>query len=459
MKTRVCHTFLMLPCAWVAGAVLLTFPARAQAPDTIQTSAAGATERIAENARTALLDQRALRGAHVGVCVYDPATGQYLYTHAADRYFTPASNTKLYTFYTGLTHLGDSTTGIQYRVENDTLYIRGTGDPSFLHPDFPHQPAFEFLRRTKLPIVMVNPPYENKVFGPGWSWEDYNEDYQPERSAFPIYGNVAWFTVKNHRIQVMPRYFAHRRRLVRSSRMKTRSFYVHRSAKENLFRYNLHVTNDSDPQQVPFMTHKGETAAKLLADTLHKPVRFEPRRRLSPGGWVTVHNVPVDSLFRHMMYRSDNFYAEQTDQMTSMKLFDTISTRRTIDYMLDGALKDLPDTPTWVDGSGLSRFNLFTPRDMISILDRLYQGFAPARIDSMLPTGGKGTLSSLYHDISGSIFAKTGSLSHEVSLSGYLITRSGRTLLFSILINQCVYPLSAARLAMQNFLHTVWENN
>ena len=138
----------------------------------------------------------------------------------------------------------------------------------------------------------------------GWSWEDYNEDYQPERSAFPIYGNVAWFTVKNHRIQVMPRYFAHQRHLVRATRMKTRSFYVHRSAKENLFRYNLHVTNDSDPQQVPFVTRKGETAAKLLADTLHKPVRFEPRRRVSPGGWLTVHNVPVDSLFRHMMYRS-----------------------------------------------------------------------------------------------------------------------------------------------------------
>lgn len=414
---------------------------------------------ISENARTALLNQRIFRGAQVGVCVYDPATREYLYTHNANRYFTPASNTKLYTFFTGLTHLGDSTTGIQYRVENDTLYIRGTGDPSFLHPDFPSQPAFAFLQRTSLPIVLVNPVYENDIYGPGWSLSDYNRDYQPERSAFPIYGNVAWFTVKNHRLEVMPRWFARRHHLQRSTRIRTRSFYVRRNIKSNEFHYNLHVKSDSDSQEVPFITAGGVTTAELLADTLHKPVLFEPTTNLSADGWTSVLNVPVDSLFKHMMYRSDNFYAEQTDQMSSMNLFDTISTARTIRYMLEGELKDLPDKPKWVDGSGLSRMNLFTPRDMISILDRLYLQFEPARIDSLLPTGGKGTLSSLYHDMSGSIFAKTGSLRHDVSLSGYLITRKGRTLLFSILINHCVYPLPAARLAMQRFLHTIWQNN
>lgn len=422
-------------------------------------SSCSLAQNLQKNARTSLLDQRILRGAYVGICVYDPAAGKYLYTHDADRYFTPASNTKLFSLYTGLSYLGDSTTGIQYQIQNDTLYIRGTGDPSVLHPDFPVQPAFDFLQRSTLPIVLVNPPDENAVFGPGWSWDDYNADYQPERSAFPLYGNVAWFTVKNHRLQVMPAWLGSRHHLYRNSRIRTRSFYVHRDEGRNVFHYNLRLYNDDHPQQVPFIVDEGSTTAALLADTLHREVFYEPERELPDTGWRGVCNVPADSLFRPMMYRSDNFFAEQTDQMVSLRLFDTISTARVIDYMLEGKLSDLPEKPKWVDGSGLSRFNLFTPRDMVVILDKLYSEFQPARIDSLLPTGGEGTLTSLYHDMAGSIFAKTGSLSHEVSLSGYLVTQKGKTLLFSILINHCVYPLASARLAMQHFLHTIWENN
>lgn len=422
-------------------------------------SSCSIAQNVQKNARTSLLNQRILKSAYVGISVYDPATGRYLYDHDAERYYTPASNTKLYSFYTGLSCLGDSTTGIQYLILDDTLYIRGTGDPSFLHPDFPVQPAFDFLREATLPVVFVNPPDENEIYGPGWSWDDYNADYQPERSAFPIYGNVAWFSVEHHRLKVTPSWFAAHGHLVRNARMRTRTFYVRRSPRDNTFHYNLRVSNDTDIQEVPFVVDDGATTAALLADTLHKTVLYEPDRPLPPDGWQNVHNVPLDSLFKHMMYRSDNFFAEQTDQMVSMKLFDTIGTARVIDYMLSGKLSDLPDKPKWVDGSGLSRFNLFTPRDMITVLGKLYRDFEPARIDSMLPTGGKGTLSGLYHDMSGSIFAKTGSLSHEVSLSGYLITQKNRTLLFSILINHCVYPLSSARLAMQHFLHTVWEEN
>lgn len=416
-------------------------------------------QSIQKNAQYSLLSQRILRKAYVGICIYNPATKKFLYEHDADRYFIPASNTKLYTFYTGLRYIGDSTTGIQYQVMDDTLYIRGTGDPSLLHPDFPEQPAFEFLQRASQPIVFVNPVYENKEFGPGWSLNDYNADYQPERSAMPLYGNVAWFSIRDHRLQVTPAWFAGQGDVRHNSRLRTRSFYVHRDRNENHFQYNSHVRDDSTGQQVPFIVNNGATTALLLADTLHKPVLYEPSKVLPENAWLAVRNVPLDSLFRHMMYRSDNFYAEQTDQMVSLKLFDTISTERVIRYMLYNELRDLPDTPTWADGSGLSRLNLFTPNDIVRILDKLSQEFTAARIDSMLPTGGKGTLSSLYHDMAGSIFAKTGSLRHEVSLSGYLTTQKGHTLIFSILINHCLYPLQSARLAMQRFLHKIWEED
>lgn len=417
------------------------------------------THSLHKNASRELINQPGLQHAYVGICIYDPAKKKILYKHDANKYFTPASNTKLYTFFTGLSILGDSTTGIQYQIQNDTLYIRGTGDPSLLHPDFSKQPAFDFLKNTNLPIVFTNPVYENNVFGPGWAWDDYSEDYQPERSAMPLYGNVAWFTIKNSSIKVMPKWFSKNRKLQLDTGLylPRPGFNVHREQGRNIFHYNLNVKNSSYIQQVPFIIKKGKITAALLQDTLHKRVDYRPNIVLNETDWRTVHNVALDSLFKHTMYRSDNFYAEQIMQMSAMKLFDTINTYKMIHYMLQHQLKDLPDAPRWVDGSGLSRFNLFSPEDMVTVLRKIYTQFPPARIDSLLPTGGKGTLSSLYHDMTSSIFAKTGSLSNNVTLSGYLITQKKRLLIFSIMINHCRIPLQQARIAMESFLREIWE--
>ncbi|MGH2643116.1 MAG: D-alanyl-D-alanine carboxypeptidase [Chitinophagaceae bacterium] len=415
------------------------------------------SQSIQEYANNLLLNNRALRNAYIGICIYNPQQKEYLYNHNAFGYFSPASDTKLYTFFTGLTLLGDSTSGIQYQVHHDTIYIRGTGDPSLLHPDFKEQTVIRFLKNTHLHIAFTNPVYENNIFGPGWSWDDYNEEYQPERSAMPLYGNVARFSVRDRRIQVMPEWFAEHHLLRRNWRMHVYSFYVRRAPQRNIFNYNVRIYHDSDPQEVPFIVNNGKVSARLLADALHKPVYYEPDKKLPDGQWATVHNIPLDSLFRNMLYRSDNFYAEQTLQMCSMKLFDTISTHRMIRYILEHPLSDLPNAPRWVDGSGLSRYNLFTPLDMVSVLNKIYEGFPHDRIYAMLPTGGEGTLKDLYHNMRGYIFAKTGSLMHVATLSGYLITKKGHTLIFSVLVNNCISPLDDARVAVEDFLTKIWE--
>lgn len=414
-------------------------------------------QSIQDIAQNTLLNNRSMRHADIGICIYDPQQKEYVYRHNALQYFTPASNTKLYTFYTGLTILGDSTTGIQYQVHHDTMYIRGTGDPSLLHPDFKEQHVIRFLENVHLPIAFTNPADENEIFGPGWSWDDYNQEYQPERSAMPLYGNVARFTVRNRRLQVTPEWFATHHSLHRNPRMRVYAFYVRREPQRNIFNYNIRLYHDSDPQEVPFIVKNGRVTSRLLADAIHKPVYFRPNSILPKDHWNTVHNVPLDSLFRNMLYRSDNFYAEQTLQMCSMEMFDTISTHRMIRYMLEGPLGNLPNAPRWVDGSGLSRYNLFTPLDMVSVLNKIYEEYPHARIDSMLPSGGEGTLKHLYQDMHGYIFAKTGSMMHVATLSGYLTTQKGNTLIFSVLINQCISPLDDARIAVEHFLRKVWE--
>lgn len=414
-------------------------------------------QSLQDIANNILLNNRALRHADVGICIYNPTDKDYIYRYNDIKYFTPASNTKLYTFYAGLNILGDSTTGIQYQIFHDTMFIRGTGDPSLLHPDFKEQQALRFLEDANLPIAFLNPPDESAMFGQGWTWDDYNKSYQPERSAMPVYGNVARFTVEDRHIHVEPEWFAAHRLLHRNRRMRVYAFYVRREPGRNIFDYNIRLYHDPDPQEVPFMVNNGSVSAQLLSAAIHKKISYRPDKKLPVDGWITVRNVPLDSMFHYMLYRSDNFYAEQTLQMCSMKLFDTISTHHIIRYMLENDLADLPNAPRWVDGCGLSRYNLFTPLDMVSVLDKIYEEYPHARIDSMLPTGGEGTLKDLYRDMRGYIFAKTGSLEHVATLSGYLTTQKGNTFIFSVLINNCISPLDDARLAVEDFLRKIWE--
>ena len=72
--------------------------------------------------------------AHTGFQLYDPSNAKVLYSKNADRYFTPASNTKLFTLYTCLQILGDSIPVIRYIEQGDSLIFWGTGDPSLANP-------------------------------------------------------------------------------------------------------------------------------------------------------------------------------------------------------------------------------------------------------------------------------------------------------------------------------------
>ena len=54
------------------------------------------------------------------------------------------------------------------------------------------------------------------------------------------------------------------------------------------------------------------------------------------------------------------------------------------------------------------------------------------RIKMILPTGGTGTLANYYKADSSYIYAKTGTLSGVVAISGYLYTKKNKLLIFSV---------------------------
>jgi D-alanyl-D-alanine carboxypeptidase/D-alanyl-D-alanine-endopeptidase (penicillin-binding protein 4) len=79
---------------------------------------------------------------------------------------------------------------------------------------------------------------------------------------------------------------------------------------------------------------------------------------------------------------------------------------------------------------------LFSPKDIVYVLDKLYNEYPKERLFNIFAVGGKtGTLKNSYGGNPPYIHAKSGTLSNNYCLSGYLITKSGKTLIFSIMNN------------------------
>ena len=120
-----------------------------------------------------LIADSVLTNAFIGIAVYDVESRRYLHQHNSNKYFVPASNIKLPTLYAGMKYLGTKLPGLQYKEENDTLYIQPTGDPTLLHVDFKTQPVVEFLKKQTKPIVINNSNWKAEALGYGWAWDDY----------------------------------------------------------------------------------------------------------------------------------------------------------------------------------------------------------------------------------------------------------------------------------------------
>ncbi len=422
------------------------------------------------------LDNPAISGSHTGIAIYDLENREYIFQHNGDKYFVPASNTKLATLYAGLKYLGNGIPGIEYLDYSDTLFVRATGDPTFLLADFPDQPVLSFLQNTRKPVAFAEPAWETGALGFGWPWNFFLNYYMAERSPFPVYGNVINWAQRDMAgldDGVKVTYIMSSPRLGWPVEIKggdNEALRVVRPKGENNYVVYPGLEGDTD-LFVPFATNGMEAALELLQDTLGREIDIVPGFYASAGTadnhnvayhpgasgkFQTIYSRPADSLFRPMMLYSDNFFAEQVLMMVSHRLTGAMNEEKLIKYLLENELADFPGKPRWVDGSGLSRYNLFSPRSLVWLLEKMTDEFGIERISHLMPTGGEGTLKDLYLEDRGRIFAKTGTLGgNAVSLSGFLITEKGRTLLFSVLVNNHNRDSMEVRTAVQEFLREI----
>ncbi len=431
----------------------------------LQFTACSVQQKLQKAANQNILEAGNLSGAHIGIHVYDPASNASLFSYQSNKYFVPASNTKIVTCFAAMQYLGDSVLAAQIASTDSGMHVYASGDPTFLQPEYATHPLLNVLKTTNK-IYLHTPSFTAKPFGQGWSWDDYDASYMPSRSTFAMYGNVKKKKKNAGQLTVTPSFFKDSTKGINATINK--GFGVTRQMASNQFLVQPTASNTT-LEEIPYRTSNWTTAplvleASLLSEALGgtKVMALDAARETNaPAAATKIYSRPLDSLLKPLMHRSDNFYAEQALLMVGKGLHQSFDDKKTIAHLLANDLSDLAQKPTWVDGSGLSRYNLFTPENFTSILHKMYKAYSFERLQNIFPTGGEagGTLSSNYKNLNGKIFAKTGTLSGQVALSGYLITKKGKTLIFSVLVNNHTTTASNVRKAVEQFIQVLYSKN
>ncbi len=386
--------------------------------------------------------------AFSGLAVQDLESGRWLVEENADKWFTPASNTKVLTLITALHFLPDSLPGLWYVARGDSLYFWGSGYPGFLDDRLPYDSVlYHFLSDNERELVFCGDNFRTTALGTGWAWDDATYRYSAERSPFPIYKN-----------SIRIEYDASRRDIyvpVRAFRNQVRyepdslSLRAERQGRELVLRGRAPMAR---VLEVPF-GYSDSLMVHLLADTLHRPVHLARGCGTVPDTAQALAVIAADTVYAVMMQQSDNLMAEQLLLMAAHARTHVMHEDSIIGYMRQFVLntRDV----RWVDGSGLSRYNKFTPREMATWIAFLLKKYSPERMARIFPQGGvKGTIKAHYPPY---VFAKTGTMSGVHCLSGFMTTRRGRRVVFSFMHNNYLSSSRPYKKEMRRLLEWLWE--
>ena len=334
---------------------------------------------------------------------------------------TPASNTKLLTFL-GAIQTFNKLPALEYAIESDSVYhFRSTGYPLLFHPLYNDQNLDDFFKSKKLlkyhiPLELIKPQ------GSGWSWDDYNYYFASEISTFPIYGNSIQAVYNENGVEIKPDFE------ILESNINSN---LTRDRFTNTFEYNLNNWKINDTLYRPF-----RTSDSLFVNLLSKEigVKVDIGNNNDKLKWNQLFTKNEKNLYKGLLQDSDNGIAEALLLMISKKQKNVFSAEAAIEVFNERWKNWLPDKLEWVDGSGVSRYNMFTPKTIVAVLEKIYDTLEWNEIKEMFPKSGESGTLTAYKDLK-NVYAKTGTLKHNHNLSGYLISDSGDKYIFSFMVN------------------------
>lgn len=391
----------------IAGCSVLLAPAGASA---------ASAQRTLKNALAHSL--KAAHGAS-GAHVVDLTTGRSLYSAAPDRARLPASVEKLYTTSTALLRFGPDAnliTRIYGSGATDisggwhgTLYLRGGGDPTF-----------------------GSSSYDSFAYGTGATMQRLAADLVRQTGINSVHGSIVGDESYFDSLRGTP----------------PTGFQVS-SEVEGLLSSLAYDRGLADEQGTSFQTRPALFAAQRLAGALRRAGVSVPSRtrtytgQAPPGARLlaTVYSPRMSTLIRLTNTPSDNFFAEMLLKDIGARFAGRGSTAAGAAIVRSQLAQSFGIHPRLEDGSGLSRNDLTSPRDVVTLLGSLASN--AAFVGSLSVAGVSGTmqagLAGTYAQ--GRCRGKTGTLRDVANLVGLCTARNGHQLAFAFLMNS-VDPVS-----------------
>jgi serine-type D-Ala-D-Ala carboxypeptidase/endopeptidase (penicillin-binding protein 4) len=428
------------------------------------------------------LKRPGVRSAQWGMQVMDPASGRVLVEVNPDKTFLPASVLKVVTTATALEKLGADfrfRTGVYTNgpVEPDgtvsrDLILVGRGDPNLTDPygELLEKPAFrEFaeklqtagIKRIKGDVVGDDSYFDLRSSVKGWTTNDLKSLYGAPINALSINNNVLWVYANPGKpkklvsIEIEPRtsYFHVRNLAVTGSRRAKRTLRVRLIPGSRTIVVSGTLPSTQSYSQYVLLERPAEMAATLLKEELERhgiavqgevfTMHAEEVSREERANWnllVEHQSPPLIRALQIINKRSQNLHAEMLLRTLGAEFKGRGTNEAGLEVVRDFLVEAGIDSEkiSLSDGCGLSRDNLITPRFQTSLLQFLSKRpYYDLFLDTLAISGTDGTLRNRLSstEVRGSIHAKTGTLNGVTTLSGYMTTKSGRNLVFSIFAN------------------------
>ncbi len=419
-----------------------------------------------------ILSAPALRGAQVGLLIRDTVRGTTLYSQNASQEFMPASNFKLLVGSASLQRLGTNfafVTSVASDAEPaagviaGNLYLRGGGDAHLTAQDLDGAAAAlaaQGIKRVDGALITDASRYDNQRYGYGWSWDDLPYYYAPVVTALELEEGVVHMTFTPGatpgslaQLRVWPASSAYTidNELVTGAAGSKDTSDISRPWNkpdtiviDGSYPFGAKESGDVNPAVPDPESYAGDVFARALAAhgiTVNGGVHDGKTPAAAPVLWSHASE-KMPKLLADFWYPSDNLMGELFLKELGVVQAGEPGTDDHGMLLEQNFLRSIgvdPNTVTIGDGSGLSQYDRITPSDLVAILQYDWNG--PNRdvvLDALPVSGVRGTLqhSFLKTPAERQVFAKTGSISHVRTISGFVRTRTHGAITFSLLINQ-----------------------
>ncbi len=427
-----------------------------------------AKELVDINVNTMMSDP-VLKNATWGFVVYDPKTKKVISSYNENTPLVPASTTKLLTTETALSLLGENyrwMTQLEYSgsidengILNGNLYIVGSGDPSLgtnkagaasyrdIISDFVSGISREGIKKVNGDIIIQTALFKGNIsrLPENVVWLENNNYYLPAGTTREINpANEKLIVKKGNNFSGDKKFFyvsPYMSQMVYAekydgpgtltTKLPDAPAFLANSFRTTLIKSGISVTGKVTPK----MTDASPENRKLLS----------AYKSPTLGDIIFYTNQHSDNSLAEALLKTVGFQTlgDQTSE----------SGRKVVTEHLKNEGFDMLGL-NYIDGSGLSRANNVTPISQVKFLTSLMDEKYYKSYFTSLPVGGQsGTLKRMFIGTgNGQVFAKTGTLNKVKTLAGYLKTNTGRTLVFSLMVNNYAGSVDMVKKRMEKIL-------